>query len=151
VDAGHVQGPGRYVTLHGTGTTLHNAEIQKQCPKSRSKGTSSDNPAANGAQAEDLPSETDVDAPVFSLVSGAYKSRRTFHDPSTSAPAAAIEGIRDLTLRNQTFTLAKLESAGSTHLSSRSFQGLEPRLGMDEPAELEQGRGGTARGYTEEK
>ncbi|GFZ46057.1 Diphthamide biosynthesis protein 2 [Saitozyma sp. JCM 24511] len=97
--------------------------------------------------------QADPDAPVFSLVSGAYKSRRTFHDP-TPAPDSVpvpVEGIKDLTLRNQTFTLAKIESAGSTYLSSRSFQGLEPRYGMDEPAELEQGRGGIARGYTEEK
>jgi diphthamide biosynthesis protein 2 len=86
-------------------------------------------------------------------VSGAYKSRRTFHDPTPTAESVPVpvEGIKDLTLRNQTFTLAKIESAGSTYLSSRSFQGLEPRYGMDEPAELEQGRGGIARGYTEEK
>ncbi|RSH92034.1 Diphthamide biosynthesis protein 2 [Saitozyma podzolica] len=106
-----------------------------------------------GAVSNDSESEVDPDAPVFSLVSGAYKSRRTFHDPSATPDSVPVpvEGIKDLTLRNQTFTLAKIESAGSTYLSSRSFQGLEPRYGMDEPAELEQGRGGIARGYTEEK
>lgn len=37
------------------------------------------------------------------------------------------------------------------YLSSRSFQGLEMRYGEDAPAELEEGRSGIARGYTEEK
>lgn len=60
-------------------------------------------------------------------------------------------GVQDLTLRNQNFSLSKLESAGSTFLASREFQGLEPRYGMDEPSVLEQGRSGVARGYTEEK
>jgi hypothetical protein len=32
-------------------------------------------------------------------------------------------------------------------LHSRSFQGLEQRLGKDEPAVLEQGRSGIAKGY----
>jgi diphthamide biosynthesis protein 2 len=75
-----------------------------------------------------------------------------------------------LTLRNNEFTLAKLESAGSksfflhqansgpiinshsgAYLSSREFKGLEARYGMDEPAVLEEGRGGIARGYEEER
>jgi len=37
-----------------------------------------------------------------------------------------------------------------TYLSSREFQGLDPRYGMDEPAELEEGRKGIARGYGED-
>lgn len=56
-----------------------------------------------------------------------------------------------LAIRNNEYSLAKLESAGSHYLSSRHFQGLEVREGMDEPAVLEQGRGGIARGYTEER
>jgi diphthamide biosynthesis protein 2 len=34
---------------------------------------------------------------------------------------------------------------------SREFKGLEPRYGMDEPAALEEGRRGIARGYEEER
>lgn len=37
------------------------------------------------------------------------------------------------------------------YLNSRHFKGLEQRYGMDEPAPLEEGRSGIARGYGEEK
>lgn len=90
----------------------------------------------------------------FSLVTGTYRPRKVYTNGAPAAPVAAIEGVtegvKDLTLRGE-FTLAKLESAGSSFLASRSFQGLEPRYGLDEPAVLEQGRSGIARGYTEEK
>ena len=56
-----------------------------------------------------------------------------------------------MTLRNNDFTLSKLESAGSNYLASREWKGLEARYGMDEPAILEEGRSGIARGYQEEK
>ena len=56
-----------------------------------------------------------------------------------------------MTLRNNDFTLSKLESAGSNYLASREWKGLEARYGMDEPAVLEEGRSGIARGYEEEK
>jgi len=56
-----------------------------------------------------------------------------------------------MTLRNNDFTLTKLESAGSNYLASRVWKGLEARYGMDEPAVLEEGRSGIARGYGEEK
>ena len=58
--------------------------------------------------------------------------------------------MQALTLRNKESTVAKIESAGSIYLSSRHFQGLEPRVGQDEPAQLEEGRSGMARGYEEE-
>ncbi|KAK4689482.1 diphthamide biosynthesis protein 2, partial [Tremellales sp. Uapishka_1] len=85
----------------------------------------------------------------FSLVTGAYRSRKTYGNGDESP--AVIDGVKDLTIRNKEFTLAKLESAGSNYLSSRSFQGLDPRYGLDEPSSLEEGRTGIARGYTEEK
>lgn len=84
----------------------------------------------------------------FSLVTGTYRTRKTYgEDGAVENPTISNE----LTLRNDNMSLAKLESAGSVFLQSRSFQGLEPRYGMDEPAMLEQGRTGVARGYTEEK
>ncbi|TXT10650.1 hypothetical protein VHUM_02155 [Vanrija humicola] len=85
----------------------------------------------------------------FSLVTGKYRTRRKFGDESNAT--LLVEGTKELTLRNQNTSLAKLESAGSMFLQSRSFQGLETRYGLDEPAVLEQGRSGIARGYTEEK
>ncbi|CAK9784622.1 diphthamide biosynthesis protein [Cutaneotrichosporon oleaginosum] len=81
----------------------------------------------------------------FSLVTGAYRTRKTFGGEEERV------GGTDVALRNNDMSLAKLESAGSMFLATRSFQGLEPRYGMDEPATLEQGRTGVARGYTEEK
>ena len=99
-------------------------------------------------------SETDEDAPIFSLATGTYKTRRQFgnpHEAKKDSAGDAAEAVQALTLRNNDYTLAKLESAGSHYLTSRHFQGLEMREGMDEPAVLEEGRGGIARGYTEEK
>lgn len=94
------------------------------------------------------------DEPVFSLVTGSYRSRKVYGD-GTENGTPGIDGISDdvksLTLRNNEFTLAKLESAGSHYLQSREFKGLEPRRGMDEPSALEEGRSGIARGYGEEK
>lgn len=37
------------------------------------------------------------------------------------------------------------------YLVSRQFKGLDPRYGLDEPAALEEGRKGIARGYEEER
>lgn len=89
--------------------------------------------------------EKDLD---FDLISGTYRVKRTFVEKE----ADLVQGTQDLTLRNQQWSLANLESsAGSLFLQNRSFQGLEPRYGQDEPSTLEQGRSGIARGYTEEK
>ena len=97
----------------------------------------------------------------FSLVTGTYRTRRTFGERNET-PSIPLEGVQALSVRNKEFSLAKLESAGSawsflfTHqakrlsghyLSTREFQGLDPRHGMDEPAALEEGRSGIAKGY----
>ncbi|GMK54998.1 hypothetical protein CspeluHIS016_0200540 [Cutaneotrichosporon spelunceum] len=84
----------------------------------------------------------------FSLVTGAYRTRKVF---GAAAKEETREGGTEVALRNDNMSLAKLESAGSMFLQTRTFQGLEPRYGLDEPAMLEQGRTGVARGYTEEK
>lgn len=99
-----------------------------------------------GAENEDGEArEKDLD---FDLISGTYRVKRTFVEKE----ADLVQGTQDLTLRNQQWSLANLESsAGSLFLQNRSFQGLEPRYGQDEPSTLEQGRSGIARGYTEEK
>lgn len=45
-----------------------------------------------------------------------------------------------------------LGSAAGEYMQTRTYKGLEPRFGMDEPARLEMGReGGIARGYGYEK
>lgn len=102
-----------------------------------------DGEGKKGAESEAR--EKDLD---FDLISGTYRVKRTFVEKE----ADLVQGTQDLTLRNQQWSLANLESsAGSLFLQNRSFQGLEPRYGQDEPSTLEQGRSGIARGYTEEK
>lgn len=99
--------------------------------------------------------DSDDDSLEFSLITGTMRTKKRFgfgNSTHTLDSNNLLEdGVQDLTLRNQNFSLSKLESAGSTFLASREFQGLEPRYGMDEPSVLEQGRSGVARGYTEEK
>lgn len=82
----------------------------------------SQNGGANGEEGEEEEDETDNLAPVFSIVDGTYKSRRTFGSrrkgpngagETSTGVDGAEDGVRDLTLRSKEFTLAKLESAGS--------------------------------------
>ncbi|PWY99878.1 hypothetical protein BCV70DRAFT_227108 [Testicularia cyperi] len=51
-------------------------------------------------------------------------------------------------IRNADGTLTTvLQSASMAHLETRTWKGLEQRLGLDEPSQLEEGREGIARGY----
>ncbi|WVQ97669.1 diphthamide biosynthesis protein 2 [Kwoniella sp. CBS 9459] len=104
---------------------------------------------ANGVGSDDQ----DDDEVEFSIITGKMRTKKKFNNGTAATDSSEIpsEGIQSLTLRNQNFSLARLESAGSNFLASREFQGLEPRYGMDEPSLLEEGRSGVARGYTEEK
>lgn len=99
--------------------------------------------------------DSDDDSLEFSLITGTLRTKKRFATGSGGQASDSNnlleDRVRDLTLRNQNFSLSKLESAGSTFLASREFQGLQPRYGMDVPSVLEQGRSGVARGYTEEK
>ncbi len=54
-----------------------------------------------------------------------------------------------VTVRNPTTgeLTTVLETASIAHLGKRGWKGLEQRLGMDEPSELEEGREGIAKGY----
>jgi len=87
-------------------------------------------------------------------VTGTYRTRKMFTNGRLDQRDDS-RGLTDatgaLTLRNSDFTLSKLESAGSNYLASREWKGLEARYGMDEPAVLEEGRSGMARGYEEER
>ncbi|KAI9463837.1 putative diphthamide synthesis protein-domain-containing protein [Boletus coccyginus] len=91
----------------------------------------------------------DPDQPTFSLVTGKYRYAKRFGAPGpsdgdTSSPNALV-------LRNQDGTMTALpESAAALYLQSRSFRGLEARVGEDAPSILEQGRSGIARGYADD-
>ena len=65
--------------------------------------------------------ETDPTDPEFSLITGTLRSKKTY---GRSEPEAeTVEGIKDLTLRNQDFSLSKLESAGSEYIVVQSGLG----------------------------
>lgn len=76
-----------------------------------------------GDEAKDRADNDDGDdGPVFSLVDGTYKSRKVFGsrrkpglqgNGTGTGVKGAEDGIRDLTVRNKEFSLARLESAGS--------------------------------------
>ncbi|SOV05221.1 related to DPH2 - diphtheria toxin resistance protein [Ustilago sp. UG-2017a] len=102
--------------------------------------------------------------PHFSLISGTYVRRRKFNNNSNTATAPAVQGWTEQALqlsstaangedsvvvRNPTTgeLTTVLETASIAHLNKRGWKGLEQRLGMDEPSELEEGREGIAKGY----
>ncbi|KAI0702377.1 diphthamide biosynthesis protein [Cerioporus squamosus] len=91
--------------------------------------------------------EEDIDQPVFSLVTGRYRHAKRYGDadgPSTDETGDSSAVV----LRNQENALSKMgDSAAAQFLQSRTFQGLETRIGQDAPSLLEQGRSGIARGY----
>ncbi|KAL5501871.1 DPH2 [Sanghuangporus vaninii] len=94
---------------------------------------------------------TDLDQPMFSLVSGKYRQPKRYGDSSKRNQNAA-EFSQELTVRSQDSALSKMaDSAAAQFLHARSYQGLDPRLGQDTPSILEQGRSGIARGYKDDR
>ncbi|KAI0942716.1 hypothetical protein AcW1_003274 [Taiwanofungus camphoratus] len=94
----------------------------------------------------------DLDQPEFSLVTGKYRHAKRYGD---SAASAAVNGDESssaaVVLRNQANTVALLsDSAAGQFLQTRTFRGLETRVGQDAPSMLEQGRSGIARGYQDD-
>jgi diphthamide biosynthesis protein 2 len=61
--------------------------------------------------ADETANTKDASDPEFSLISGTLRSKKTYG--SGAAEQEVVEGVKDLTLRNQDFSLSKLESAGS--------------------------------------
>ncbi|KAL5519746.1 hypothetical protein ACEPAG_1406 [Sanghuangporus baumii] len=95
----------------------------------------------------------DPDQPMFSLVSGKYRQAKRYGDSSKRNDNAteSTNDSQELTVRSQDSALSKMsDSAAAQFLHSRSYQGLDPRLGQDAPNILEQGRSGIARGYKDE-
>ncbi|CAE6416668.1 unnamed protein product [Rhizoctonia solani] len=96
----------------------------------------------------DQDSDDDPDRPSFSLVTGTYRHAKRYVDPKGINGEGASSGSYAVAVRNNEGALSQVvATAGSEFLHSRSFQGLEQRLGQDEPAILEQGRSGIAKGY----
>ncbi|GAW10230.1 diphthamide biosynthesis protein [Lentinula edodes] len=99
--------------------------------------------------AEGNDEDKDEDAPVFSLVTGKYRHAKQFGPISSETNSmASPSSSAALIQRNQDNALSLLsDSAAAQFLQSRTYQGLDPRLGQDAPSALEQGRSGIARGY----
>ncbi|KAF6752724.1 putative diphthamide synthesis protein-domain-containing protein [Ephemerocybe angulata] len=95
----------------------------------------------------------DIDQPQFSLISGKYRQAKRYGD-SEPNPSSTLNGdtSTSLVVRNQEDALTALpNSAALQFLHQRTYQGLEVRLGEDEPGVLEQGRSGIAKGYQTDK
>ncbi|KAG8933845.1 Diphthamide biosynthesis protein 2 [Tulasnella sp. 418] len=91
---------------------------------------------------------SDPDQPVFSLITGQYRTRKRYGKEDDQSIINGENGT--VALRNSDGTVTRvIDSAAGEFLQGRTFRGLEPRLGQDAPSELEQGRSGIARGYGE--
>ncbi|CAO3652063.1 unnamed protein product [Cunninghamella echinulata] len=89
----------------------------------------------------------------FSLITGQYVSGpfqkiKTKKDPNTES---LISNLTDLTLRNQETSITQLmNSTAGEYLRSRSYRGLDPKMGQDEAGDVKEGRSGIAKGYSME-
>ncbi|CAG8461635.1 1987_t:CDS:10 [Acaulospora colombiana] len=92
---------------------------------------------------EDMGFNDQDDVPHFSLVTGKLKKEDV---------VSTLEGITDLTLRDKNTSVSTvLSSAAGEFLNSRTFRGLEQNIGETEVQIAEEGRKGTAMGYSDEK
>ncbi|PCH34780.1 diphthamide biosynthesis protein [Wolfiporia cocos MD-104 SS10] len=92
----------------------------------------------------------DIDQPVFSLVTGKYRHAKRYGAESQSDIVGEVDSSA-MVLRNQNNVVATLaDSAAGEFLQTRTFRGLETRIGEDAPSLLEQGRSGIARGYQDD-
>ncbi|KAI0710920.1 diphthamide biosynthesis protein [Earliella scabrosa] len=97
----------------------------------------------------DAEEEEDLDQPVFSLVTGKYRHAKRYG--GADVPRDASGDSSAMILRNQENAVSKMgDSAAAQFLQSRTFRGLETRVGQDAPSLLEQGRIGIARGYADD-
>jgi diphthamide biosynthesis protein 2 len=88
-------------------------------------------------------SDDDPDHPQFSLITGSYRNAKRFGDSSVVGASTTENAV---TLRHQESSVIK-QDEGAGFLHTRTFRGLEQRIGQDAPSVLEQGRSGLARGY----
>ncbi|KAI6102295.1 putative diphthamide synthesis protein-domain-containing protein [Pisolithus croceorrhizus] len=94
--------------------------------------------------------DKDPERPSFSLITGKYRQVRRF-GVEESAKVGDSGDASAVVIRNQETSVAKIsDSAAALFLQSRTYRGLDARVGEDAPSLLEQGRTGTARGYTSE-
>ncbi|GAA5931462.1 hypothetical protein JCM3775_006860 [Rhodotorula graminis] len=116
-------------------------------------GTVGSGESASESDDDEEQDEDDGERPVFSAATGTYRhpkryTNKVFADADALTSAASALSIRD----TSSAVSRVLGSAAGEYMQTRTYKGLEPRYGMDEPARLEMGReGGIARGYGYEK
>ena len=94
--------------------------------------------------------DDDDEEPHFSLLTGGLVSSRAHSQRSKDEDEERDAGQGVVMVRDSNGALTRvMESAGGQHIASRSWRGLEPRLGMDDAAPLELGRAGIAKGYVD--
>ncbi|KAL4254186.1 2-(3-amino-3-carboxypropyl)histidine synthase subunit 2 [Abortiporus biennis] len=98
---------------------------------------------------EDKFDDEEEDQPEFSLITGTYRQAKRYGGTSSTIQDNEISSA--IALRNQENTLSVMPDSAAAHfLKSRTYQGLEQRIGEDAPSVLEQGRSGIARGYEDD-
>ncbi|GAA5856694.1 hypothetical protein JCM9279_000303 [Rhodotorula babjevae] len=97
--------------------------------------------------------EDDGEQPVFSAATGTYRHPKRYTNKAFADADALTTAASALSIRDTSSAVSRvLGSAAGEYMQTRTYKGLEPRYGMDEPARLEMGReGGIARGYGYEK
>ncbi|CAJ0631521.1 12653_t:CDS:10 [Entrophospora sp. SA101] len=89
-------------------------------------------------------SDYDDDEPHFSLVTGQLKQGRKYG--KTNAPE--LRTTTDVTIRNKDTSMSILLNSAGEFLNSRTFKGLEQKIGETKAELAEEGRAGIAKGYT---
>ncbi|KAJ3475610.1 hypothetical protein NLI96_g11724 [Meripilus lineatus] len=104
--------------------------------------------STNGNENEVSTEEEDLEQPVFSLVTGTYRHAKRYGVKSSNTQDGLSSAVA---IRNQDNALSVLpDSAANEFLQSRTFKGLETRLGQDAPSVLEQGQSGIAKAYADD-
>lgn len=88
--------------------------------------------------------------PVFSMVTGGYKSRRNWNADRDESQSQSKEVSR-LATNDKHELIRSMQGAASEYaLSHRTYFGLEPRVGLDPPSKVSQGRFGIPQAYQDD-
>ncbi|CAH0480882.1 unnamed protein product [Peronospora belbahrii] len=103
-------------------------------------------------QVADGEENDNADQPYFSLISGTYKT--TTLDRKAKTYTITLHGENDasttLQVKNERTELTTYYSEAADYLSTREYQGLDPRMGETSAHAAIKGSKGIARGYTHE-
>lgn len=163
VTSGDIDGKGQYTLDFAS--VLHDSRVHEEEKKMNGQT------ATGNGSTLDTEEDDDPDAPIFSTVTGKYRYRRTYGSKedvqgkflssvsissrwkqltyASLIDTATLEAkVQALAVRNEESALsAALSSAGGEFLATRTYKGLDPRYGQDEPSVMEIGRSGIARQY----